>query len=70
MSIVQVIEQAGLRVINGHMRVESALSLGHVVMATDADGSVYRIAVEDNSLVVQEVPDAQPDDSMIIVERL
>lgn len=67
MDFVALIEQAGLRVLNGQRRVQAALSAGLVVMAGDADGAVYRIAVEENSLVVEEVSGQQADGSMVIV---
>lgn len=67
MDFVALIEKAGLRVLNGHGRVQAALSYGLEMMACDAEGSVYRIAVKDNSLVVEEVSDQQVDGSMITV---
>ncbi len=67
MDFVALLEQAGLRVVNGHHRVQAALSYGLEIMACDAEGSVYRIVVKDNSLVVEGVSDQQVDGSMIIV---
>lgn len=67
MDFVALIEKAGLRVLNGHGRVQAALSYGLEIMAYDPEGSVYRLAVKDNSLVVEEVSDQQVDGSMIIV---
>jgi hypothetical protein len=67
MDFVAMIEQCGLRVLNGQRRVQAALSVGQQVMACDGEGAVYRISIEDNALVVQELPGQQADGSMIIV---
>jgi len=67
MDFLALIERAGLRVLNGQRRVQVALSVGQEVMAYDADGAVYRIAIEDNSLVVQELPNQQAEGLMILV---
>lgn len=67
MNFVALIEQAGFRVLSGQRRLQATLSVGQQVMACDGKGTVYRIALEDNALVVQEVPGQQADGSMIIV---
>lgn len=68
MDFVELIEQAGLlRVLSGQRRLQAALSVGQQVMACDGGGAVYRIAIEDNALVVHELPGQQADGSMIIV---
>jgi hypothetical protein len=67
MDFIALIEQAGLRVLNGHRRMQASLNAGQQVMAYDANGAVYRISIEDNSVVVQEVAGQQADGSMIIV---
>jgi hypothetical protein len=36
-------------------------------MACDGEGAVYRIVIEDNALVIEELPSQQADGSMIIV---
>lgn len=69
MDFVALIEQCGLRVLNGKRRVQAALGVGQQVMACDGDGAVYRIAIKDNALVVQELPGQQADGSMIITSR-
>ncbi len=67
MDYVALIEQAGLRVLSGPRRVQAALSVGQQVMACDGEGTVYRISIEDNALIVQELPGQQADGSMIVV---
>ncbi|MNJ59207.1 hypothetical protein D3C77_548780 [compost metagenome] len=67
MDFVALIEQAGLRVVNGHLRLRAALSLGQQVIARDSAGAVYRIAIENNALVVSELPGSQANQATIIV---
>lgn len=67
MDFFVLIEQAGFRVLSGQRRFQSALNSGHSVMACDANGVVYRIAIEEKTLVVQKVQGQEADASMIIV---
>lgn len=67
MDFVALTEQAGLFIVAGQLRVQAALSVGQQVLASDADGAVYRISIKDSSLVIEELPGQLADESMIIV---
>lgn len=69
MNFVPLIEQAGLHVVTGQRRAEAALGIGHELMARDQDGNVYRIVVARGSLVIEELPGATADASMLLVKR-
>lgn len=64
---IPLLEQAGLRVLDGHMRCNIALGMNQHLMAVDANGTVFRIAVEGDNLVVAEQPDEKPEGGMLIV---
>lgn len=70
MDFVALVEQAGLKVINGHMRLLAALGAGVPVTACDAQGATYRITFAGDELVVEELPGKGSESAMLMVERV
>lgn len=70
MDYVALIEQAGLKVVNGHMRLSAALGAGMPVTAADSEGAVYQISVRGTELVVEELPEGRSSAAMLMVQRV
>lgn len=70
MDFVALIEQAGLKVVNGHTRLAAALQAGMKVSARDEQGSSYQIYVKGGHLVVEDVTGKASEAPMIVVMRL
>lgn len=70
MDFAALLEQSGLRLTTGDRRIQAALRIGQVVHARTITGTVFRIAIEGNSLVVEELPDHQPHPAMVLVETV
>lgn len=63
MNILDQIEQSGLRVVAGQRRIQAALEDGRTVTANGGDGKVYSISLQQGTVSVTELSDAQVVDT-------
>lgn len=63
MNILDQIEQSGLRVVDGKRRLQAALEDGRTVTANGGDGKVYSISMQQGTVSVAELSDAQVVDT-------
>lgn len=70
MDFVALMEQAGLKVVNGHLRLSAALEAGIKVSACDDKGAAFQIYVQGSQLVVEEVTGQAPAAPMLMVKRV
>lgn len=70
MDFVALIEQAGLKVVNGHLRLSAALEAGMKVSACDDKGAAFQIYVQGSQLVVEELTGQATAAPMLMVKRI
>lgn len=69
MDFTEILAAAGLRILNGHARLNAALNAGIEVQVVDEFGTVFSINRNENQLYIQEQEGVSPRGDMIMISK-